>query len=88
MSNGVGQVSQERPPGGNCWEAAQLAPDGWVCLSPWIQTRSGHWWRAQLNVRPDHKSDYGDEAKAFAEHYADQMNAAAVKIREETGRAS
>lgn len=69
--NAMTAETQERPLGGHQFEAAQIAPCGWLCLTPWIQTPDGHWWRANIE-------GYGhsDKAREWAEHVAEQINRA------------
>lgn len=63
-----------RPPGGDCFEAVMIAPEGWLVLSPWIRTEDGHWWRAHIYL-------YGHEGgtvrhREHAEHMAREINKA------------
>ncbi len=64
-----------RPPGGHEFEAVQIVPDGWCCLTPWIQTPDGYWWRAHIEVC----CGYGEKTEHWAKHMAQQINAAMRK---------
>ena len=68
-----------RPPGGHGFEAVRIAPEGWVCLAPWIQTIEGHWWRPQIAMIG---GLWGQSAEAFAEHLAQALNRACAAERE------
>lgn len=64
-------MSDKRPPGGSCFEAVQLLPEGWVVLSPWIQTPDGYWWRPQFNC-----SCWKQDAEQWSKHMAEEINKA------------
>ena len=67
------QMSERpRPPGGHCFEAVLIAPDGWLCLAPWIQNPDGYWWRPHVAGC----ESYGEKSRKWAEHMAAQINGA------------
>ena len=63
-----------RPPGGHAFEAVQTDYEGWMCLAPWVKTPEGYWYRPHVEANAGRCR--GDEARAFCEHLAAQINAA------------
>lgn len=66
---------EERPPGGRWFEAVRIAPDGWLCLAPWVQTPDGHWWRPHI----EGCQNYGEVSRKWAEHMATAINEAMAR---------
>jgi hypothetical protein len=64
--------NEPRPPGGQCFEAVRVAPEGWVCLAPWIQTEEGCWWRPHIAGG----EGYGERSRVWAEDMARRLNEA------------
>lgn len=58
------------------FEAVRIAPEGWRCLTPWIQTPEGSWWRAHIAGC----ERYGEESRQWAQHMAEQLNRAMAHL--------
>jgi len=69
---GAEKPKRIRPPGGRFFEAVQVAPEGWLCLAPWIQTPDGSWWRPHIAGC----ERLGEVARLWAEDVAYRINAA------------
>lgn len=63
---------QPRPPAGQQFEAVQVAPEGWLCLGPWICFPGGYWWRPHIAGC----ERYGEIAQRWAEQMAREINKA------------
>jgi hypothetical protein len=60
-----------KPPGGNCFDAVHLMPEGWVVLAPWIRTPDGYWWRPSFSC-----AGWTSKAEEWAKSMATEINKA------------